>query len=231
MLNKVWESAAGALADLGNGATVMIGGFAEAGKPNSLLLALRDHGVTDLTIISNGVGRGDENPDVLMLIARGVVRKVICTFFGPVGKPSALSEGLAAGTLEAEMIPQGTFSERLRAGGAGIPAFYTPTGAGTVLATGKETRVFGGRECVLEEALTADFALIRAHRADRLGNLEYRRTGRNLNPMMAAAARTTIAEVDHIVEIGAIDPESVGTSGIYVNRIVQSTHPTGVRRD
>ena len=231
MLNKVWESAPEALHDLGDGATVMIGGFAEAGKPNSLLLALRDRGVKDLTIISNGVGRGDENPDILMLIAHGMVRKVICTFLGPIGKASVLSERLAAGTIEAEMVPQGTFSERLRAGGAGIPAFYTPTGAGTLLATGKETHVFGGRECVLEEALTADFALIRAHRADLLGNLEYRRTARNFNPLMAAAARTTIAEVEQIVEVGGIDPESVGTPGIYVNRIVRATHPTGIRRD
>lgn len=229
MRDKVRESAAAALADLPDGATVMMGGFSEAGKPNSLLLALCDHGAKDLTIITNGVGRGDANPGVMNLIERGLVRKVICTFFGPPGKRTVFTEALAAGEIEAEMVPQGTFAERIRIGGAGIPAFYTPTGVGTELAKGRETRVFGDREYVLETALTADFALVRAERADRLGNLEYRRTARNFNPHMAAAARITIAEVEEIVEIGGIDAEDVGTASIFVDRVVVATHPKTVR--
>lgn len=230
MLNKVYGAAAKALDGLADGATVMIGGFTEAGKPVSLLYALRDRGARDLTVISNGIGRGDDNADLLMLLERGLVRRIICTYFGPVGKPNIFTKLYESGEIAAEMVPQGTFAERIRAGGAGIPAFYTPVGADTPLAAGRETRVFDGRECLLESALTADFALIRAERADRLGNLEYRRSGRNFNPHMAAAARVTVAEVSEIVEVGGIDPENVGTPSIYVDRIVRTTHPKGVRR-
>ena len=226
-MSKIYGDAAEALEGiLTDGMTLAVGGFGLCGIPADLIDAVRDSGVRDLTVISNNMGI--DGVGLGVLLESGQVRKVLASY---VGENKLFAAQYLSGELEVEFNPQGTLAERLRAGGAGIPAFYTPTGAGTLLATGKETHVFGGRECVLEEALTADFALIRAHRADLLGNLEYRRTARNFNPLMAAAARTTIAEVEQIVEVGDIDPELVGTPGIYVNRIVRATHPTGVRRD
>ncbi len=234
-INKVYPSAAQAVADIPDGATVMIGGFGgPGGMPGALILALGDHGAKDLTVISNTAGlpgfgahKGQQIVNPSVLFENRQVRKAICTFPVP-RSPSAKSpfeQAWRAKQVELEVAPQGTFAERIRAGGAGIAAFYTPASAGTLLAKGKETRVFNGRPHVLEHALTADFALVRAHKADRLGNLVYTGTSRTFNPLMAMAARITIAEVDEVVEPGALDPERVDTPGIYVKRVVVRTSP------
>ena len=222
-----------AVADVTDGAVVMIGGFGGAGgMPHRLMMALRDLGVKELTIIGNTAGiaaptgfgwpAGETPIDHAILIENGQVAKVVASFpvSGSVSRPNAFEEAFQRGEIELEVVPQGTLAERIRAAGAGIPAFYTPTGAGTGLAEGRETRLFGGREHVLETALGADFALIRAKTADRLGNLAYAGTSRSFNVPMAAAARVTIAEVDEIVEPGGIDPERVDTPAIYVQRVV-----------
>ena len=236
---KVYPSPAKAVADIPDGAVLMIDGFGgPGGMPSALILALRDHGARNLTIVSNTAGlpgfgarKGETFVNTSVLYENGQVKKAIASFPVP-RSPSSKSpfeRSWLAKEVELEVVPQGTLAERIRAGGAGIPAFYTPTGTGTRLAHGKETRLLNGRVCVLEHALTADFALIRAHKADRLGNLVYRGTSRNFNPVMATAAKVTIAEVDEIVEPGALDPECIITPGIYVKRIVvraKDWHPS-----
>src|SRR6266436_3228756 len=226
-MDKVAGSAAAAVADVPHGATLLFGGFGVVqGWPNSLLLALRDHGARDLTVIFNTPGVGPLSAQ--LLAEAGLVRKVIASFAAYPTRPTPIEEQIKAGKIELELVPQGTLAERVRAGGAGIPAFYTPTGAGTLVAEGKERRTFGGREYILETALSADFAFVRAHRADRHGNLVYRRGARNLHPVFATGGRVTLAEVDEVVSPGEIDPECVVTPGIYVDRVVKTEHPLDV---
>jgi len=215
-MNKVFASADEAIADINDGATVMVGGFGLCGIPENLIRALVKKGVKNLTTISNNVGV-DEFGLGLMLYA-GQIRAHKGSY---VGENKLLEEMVLTGKIDLELIPQGTFAERIRAGGAGIPAFYTPTGFGTVVAQGKETREFDGRPYVMERALKADFALIKAWKGDKWGNLVYRKTARNFNPMMATAARITIAEVEHLVEPGEIDPDDVHTPGVYVKRVLR----------
>ena len=218
-MNKVVRDAREAIADIQEGATVMLGGFGLCGIPENLISALRDKGTKNLTIISNNAGI-DGRGAGLLLEARQI-RKIIATY---VGENKLLEELTISGQIEVELVPQGTFSERMRAGGAGIAGFYTPTGFGTVVAEGKETREFSGRMYVLERALTADFAFVKAWKGDRWGNLVYRKTARNFNPAMATAARTTIAEVEHLVEVGELDGDHIHTPSIYVKRIFQGTN-------
>jgi len=217
-MNKVFASADEAVADIQDGATIMVGGFGLCGIPESLIRALVKKGVKSLTTISNNVGV-DEFGLGLMLYA-GQIRAHKGSY---VGENKLLEEMVLTGKIDLELIPQGTFAERIRAGGAGIPAFFTPTGFGTVVAEGKETREFDGRPYVMERALKADFALIKAWKGDKWGNLVYRKTARNFNPMMATAAKVTIAEVEHLVEPGEIDGDLVHTPGVYVKRIIQGT--------
>ena len=217
-MNKVFASADEAIADIQDGATVMVGGFGLCGIPENLIRALVKKGVKNLTTISNNVGV-DEFGLGLMLYA-GQIRAHKGSY---VGENKLLEEMVLTGKIDLELIPQGTFAERIRAGGAGIPAFYTPTGFGTVVAEGKETREFDGRPYVMEHALQSDFALIKAWKGDKWGNLVYRKTARNFNPMMATAAKITIAEVEHLVEPGEIDGDLVHTPGVYVKRIIQGT--------
>lgn len=218
-MSKVYESAAAAVADIPSGATLMSGGFGLCGNPENLILALRDLGVGGLSIISNNCGTDDYGLGVLL--KKGQVKKMTSSYVGE----NKHFEGLfLSGELEVELNPQGTLAERIRAGGAGIPAFFTPTGFGTVVAEGKETRRFDGVDCVMETALTADFALVKAWRGDTAGNLVFRATARNFNPMMAMAARVTIAEVEELVPAGELDPNDVHTHGIFVQRILQGAH-------
>jgi len=197
----------------------MIGGFGTAGQPVELIDALLEQGASGLTIVNNNAGNGTTGLGALL--AAGRVRKIICSF--PRQVDSQIFDGLYRdGKLELELVPQGTLAERIRAGGAGIAGFFTPTAFGTTLAEGKETRHINGRDYVLEDALLADFALIKAHRGDRLGNLVYRKTARNFGPMMASAASVAIAQVSQVVEVGSIDPEAVVTPGIFVNRLVET---------
>jgi 3-oxoacid CoA-transferase subunit A len=225
-MNKVFESPAAAIFDIIDGATIMFGGFASAGTPTNLILALREKGTTDITAIANNIGLGDK---LDVLCEKHQVKKMIASFVirASAKYRSVFEEQYARGEVEMEVVPQGTLAERIRAGGAGIPAFYTATGVGTVVAEGKPVQVFDNREYVLERALTADFAFIRADKGDRFGNLVYRKSSRNFNQPMATAARVTIAEVEQIVEPGELDPEAIVTPGIYVQRIVQGpTHDT-----
>ena len=216
-MSMIADSAAEAVADIQDGATVLVSGFGMAGMPVQLIDALIDQGATGLTVVSNNAGNGDTG--LAALLAEGRVRKVICSF--PRQSDSWVFDGLyRSGRIELEVVPQGTLAERLRAAGAGIGAFYCPTGAGTILAEGKESREFGGRPHVLEHALPGDVALVGAHVADRMGNVVYRRTARNFGPVMATAARTTVVQVDHVVETGALDPEAVVTPSIFVDRVV-----------
>ncbi|TAM82973.1 MAG: CoA transferase subunit A [Acidobacteria bacterium] len=215
-MNKVYTSADAAIADIPDGATIMAGGFGLCGIPENLIDALQRKGVRDLTVISNNAGISDFGLGKLLQTRQ--IRKLIGSY---VGENRILEEQALSSEIDLELNPQGTLSERIRAGGAGIPAFYTPTGVGTVVAEGKETREFGGRRYVLERALTADFALVKAWKGDRWGNLVYRKTARNFNPMMATAARVTIAEVEELVELGELNPDCVITPGIYVRRIIQ----------
>jgi 3-oxoacid CoA-transferase subunit A len=218
-VNKVYPSAEAAIFDVTDGAAIMVGGFGLCGTPENLIEAVRRKGVKHLIVISNnagvegrGVGRWLENHQI---------KKIIGTY---IGENKLYEELVLKGELQAELIPQGTFSECIRAGGAGIPAFYTPTGAGTVIAEGKEAREFEGRPYLLERALKADFAFVKAWKGDRWGNLIYRKTARNFNPLMATAAKVTIAEVEEIVELGELDPDSIITPSIYVQRLIQGDH-------
>jgi 3-oxoadipate CoA-transferase alpha subunit len=217
MIDKTAPSAAAALAGVRDGATVMIGGFGLAGMPSALIDALLAHGARDLTIVNNNAGNGDTGLALLVKAKR--VRKIVCSF--PRQTDSWHFDALyKAGEIELELVPQGNLAERIRAAGAGIGAFYTPTGYGTLLADGKETRVIAGRHHVLEYPIHADYALIGADRGDRWGNLVYRKTARNFGPVMAAAAACTVAQVREIVPLGALDPETVVTPGIYVRHVV-----------
>jgi 3-oxoadipate CoA-transferase alpha subunit len=210
--------AAEAVGAVRDGDTVLVGGFGMAGMPVALIDALIEHGAGDLTIVSNNAGNGDTG--LAALLAAGRVRKVICSF--PRQSDSWVFDGLyRAGRIELEVVPQGNLAERMRAAGAGIGAFFSPTGVGTPLADGKESRVIDGREYVLEFPIRGDVALIRAHVADRMGNLVYRKTARNFGPVMATAATVTIAQVSSVVDAGGLDPEAVVTPGIYVNRLVE----------
>ena len=215
-MNKVLTSADEAVALVPEGATIMVGGFGVCGLPENLLAALHARGTRGLTIISNNAGVDGFGAG--MLLNARQVRKMISTY---VGENKEFERQFLSGEIEAELVPQGTFSERIRAGGAGIGGFFTPTGYGTLVAEGKETRTIDGKPYVLEAPLHADFAFVRAWKGDRDGNLVYRRTARNFNPMMATAARVTIAEVEHLVEPGEIDPDHVVTPGIYVRYILQ----------
>jgi len=217
-MNKVVTSAAAAVADIPDGARIMVGGFGVCGVPEDLIRALHAHGSRQLTIISNNAGVGGAG--VGRLLAAQRIARLIGTY---VGDNEEFERQMRNGDLEAELIPQGTFAERMRAAGAGLGGFFTPTGAGTIVAEGKERRTIDGREFLLELPLHADFALVKAFRGDRLGNLVYRKTARNFNPVMAMAAAVTIAEVEELVEPGGIDPEAVVTPGIFVNRVVQGT--------
>lgn len=217
MINKVMQSAQQAVADIPDGATVLVGGFSGAGVPEVLIGALVEHGARDLTVVHNNAGNAMTG--VARLLAAGLVRKVICSF--PRSWQSEVFETLYRDKkVELECVPQGTLAERLRAGGSGLGGIFTPTGYGTELAEGKETREIDGRGYVLEKALTGDFALVKARRADRWGNLQYRMTARNFGPVMCMAGKTTIVEVDEIMPLGMLDPESVVTSGAFVQRVV-----------
>ncbi|MEU6832167.1 3-oxoacid CoA-transferase subunit A [Nocardia beijingensis] len=213
----VCETTAEAVAGIADGSTVLIGGFGMAGMPVQLIEALIDQGATDLTVVSNNAGNGDTGLAALLAAKR--VRKVICSF--PRQSDSWVFDSLyRAGQIELEVVPQGNLAERIRAAGAGIGAFFCPTGVGTQLAEGKETREIGGRTYVLEYPLSGDVALIGAYRSDRMGNLVYRKTARNFGPVMATAATTTIVQVQEIVETGVLDPEAVVTPSIYVDKVV-----------
>jgi len=224
--SKIYASFEDAVRDIPDGATLGFGGFAVVGMPINLYQAVARQGAKELTCVSNSTRGGAtlpaDAPDLSGLIRNGQVKKVICAFTAPTraSQRLVLTEYVAKGLIEAELTPQGTLAERMRAAGAGIPAFYTPAGVGTPLEEGREVRVFDGKPYLLERGLTADFALVKAWRADRLGNLLYRRTARNFNPMMATAGRVTIAEVEELVPVGAIDPDQVHTPSLYVQRVL-----------
>ena len=214
-MDKTVSSADEAVADIQDGVTLMAGGFGLCGIPENLIAALHRRGVKGLSIISNNCGI--DGKGLGLLLDAGQVKRITASY---VGENKTFERQFMDGTLDVELCPQGTLAERIGAGGAGIPAFYTATGYGTKVAEGKETRVWNGRNTILETALTADFAFVKAWKGDRFGNLVYRKTTRNFNPMMAAAARVTIAEVEHLVEPGALEPDHIHTPGIYVKRII-----------
>ncbi|MEI6027001.1 MAG: 3-oxoacid CoA-transferase subunit A [Betaproteobacteria bacterium] len=231
MINKIMPNVADALADVRDGATVMIGGFGTAGQPNELIDALIETGARDLVVVNNNAGNGETG--LARLIALGRVRKIICSF--PRQADSHHFDALyRSGAIELELVPQGNLAERIRAAGAGIGGFFTPTGYGTALAKGKEVREIDGRMHILEHPIHADYALIKAERGDRWGNLTYRMTARNFGPVMATAARMTVATVHEIVELGALDPEAIVTPGLFVHRLVRvdrhATAAGGFRR-
>jgi 3-oxoacid CoA-transferase subunit A len=215
-LDKRVNSAGSAIADLRDGATILMGGFGLCGIPENLIAAVRRKGTKNLTVVSNNAGVDDFG--IGLLLQNRQVKKMISTY---VGENKLFEQLVMSKELELELNPQGTFAERLRAGGAGIPAFYTPTGYGTMVAEGKETRDFDGRMCVMERGLRGDFAFVKAWKGDRWGNLTYRKTARNFNPMMATAADFVVAEVEELVELGELDPDQVHTPGIFVNAILQ----------
>ncbi len=215
-MNKVFDSATAALHDVHDGAVIMSGGFGLCGNPEHCITELARRGVRNLTIISNNCGTTDKGLGVLL--ASGQVKKMLASY---VGENKTFEQQYLSGELEVELNPQGTLAERIRAGGAGIEAFFTPTGYGTKIAEGKETREIGGRGCVLEHALRADFAIVKAKRGDRAGNLVYEKTANNFNAIMAAAGKVTVAEVEELVEVGELDPDHIHTPSIYVQRIFQ----------
>jgi 3-oxoadipate CoA-transferase alpha subunit len=217
MIDKFVRSVAEAMAGIKDGSTVLVSGFAQIGEPRALVDGLIEQGAKDLTVVHNTAGRGRDG--VARLIGEGRVRKIICSFARSRGSV-LFEEVYVRGAIELEIVPQGTLAERIRAGGAGIPAFFTPTGGGTKIAEGKETRIIDGRECVLEQAITGDVALVEAWRADRWGNLVYRDAGRNFNPVVASAGRLTIVQTQNVAELGELTPEMIVTPGIYVDRIV-----------
>jgi len=217
MINKLVQTMAEAMDGIRDGSTVLIGGFGAVGQPNQLIDGLIEQGAKDLTVVANNAGTGHVGLARLMELGR--VRKIICSF--PRSAGSVVFEQLyREGRIELEIVPQGTMAERMRAAGAGVPAFFTATSVGTSLARGKEQREFNGRTYVMEEAIFADVALVEAWEADRWGNLTYRSSGRNFNPVMAMAAKLTIVQTQHVVELGALDPERVVTPGIFVNRVL-----------
>ena len=219
------EAAAKAIADIPSGATLIVGGFGLCGIPENLILALSERDVANLTCVSNNCGVDDWGLGILLGKRR--IRKMLSSY---VGENAEFERQFLAGELELEFCPQGTLAERMRAGGAGIAGFYTPTGVGTIVAEGKETRAFDGREYVLERGIVGDFALVAAWKADRLGNLVYRKTARNFNPMAATAGRITIAEVEELVPAGAIDPDEVDTPGVFVHRVVVAPRTKRIER-
>lgn len=219
MIDKRVASCAEALNDLRDGQTILLGGFGEAGMPRNLIAALLDNGAKDLTLVTNNAG-GDGTP-IATLIWEKRVKKLVCSYPRSVDGAHWVKQRWQDGDFELELVPQGTMSERMRAAGAGLGGFFTPTGGGTLLAEGKETRVINGRVHVFEEPLPGDFALIQALRADRWGNLVYRKAGRNFGPTMSAAATTTVVEVAEIVELGELDPEHIITPGIFVDKVVK----------
>jgi 3-oxoadipate CoA-transferase alpha subunit len=220
VVSKIVDSVDAAVADIPNGATIMIGGFGHAGQPIELIEALIRRAARSLTIVNNNAGNGEVG--LALLIKSGFVRKMICSFPRQVDS-QIFDEAYRAGRIELEVVPQGNLAERIRAAGAGIGGFFTPTGYGTRLAEGKERRIIDGRGYVFESPLHADFALIKAHKADRWGNLVYRKTARNFGPIMATAAVVSIAQVSEIVPLGELDPESIITPGIFVNRVVKTS--------
>lgn len=222
MISKVFPSAAAAVADIGDGAVVMIGGFGEAGSPIELIHALVDRGARNLTVVSNNTGSG--HVGLAALIENRQVRRMVCSF-PRTANSTVFPDLYRKGEIELELVPQGTLAERIRAGGAGIPAFFTPASVDTPLAEGKEIREFNGIRYVLEHAITADFSLVKCRQADRLGNLVYNKTARNFGPVMCMAARTSIVQAAQIVETGTIDPETVVTPGIFVKRVVEIANP------
>ncbi|WP_127581679.1 CoA transferase subunit A [Paenibacillus koleovorans] len=224
-MKEIIPTFAEAVQDIPDGATLMVGGFGLVGIPEGLLLALAERGVRNLTVISNNCGVDDWG--LGLLLRNKQISKIIASY---VGENKEFERQVLNGEIEAELVPQGTLAERIRAGGAGIPAFYTPAGVGTPHADGRETRTFNGKEYVLEHGLFADFSLIRAYRSDRMGNLTYNKTARNFNPMMAAAGRVTIAEVEHLVEVGELDPESIVTPGIYVQKLIVGVQEKRIER-
>lgn len=218
-MDKVFPNAAAAVADIPSGATLLVGGFGLVGIPENLIQALADSGVSNLTCVSNNCGVDDFGLGILL--QRRQIRKMVSSY---VGENKEFERQFLSGELEVELVPQGTLAERIRAGGAGIGGFYTPAGVGTPVAQGKETRELGGREYILELPITGEFALVKAYKADRAGNLVYRKTARNFNPMIATAGRVTIAEVEEIVEVGELDPDAIHTPGIYVQRVIRGEH-------
>lgn len=224
-MKRVYESCREAIADIPDGATIMVGGFGLVGIPENLIMALSESGIAGLTVISNNCGVDDWG--LGLLLRNRQIRKMIGSY---VGENKEFERQLLSGELEVELLPQGTLAERIRAGGAGIPAFYTPAGVGTPIAEGREVRRFGEKDYVLETALIADFSLVRALRGDRMGNLTYNKTARNFNPVMAAAGMVTIAEVEELNEAGAFDPDSIHTPGIYVQRLVVGAQQKRIER-
>jgi 3-oxoacid CoA-transferase subunit A len=218
-MDKRVANADAAIANLFDGATILVGGFGTSGNPENLIAAVRRKGIKNLTCVSNNAGTADFGLGLLLQSRQ--IRKMIASY---VGENKLFEQQFLTGEIEVELNPQGTLAERIRAGGAGIPAFYTPTGAGTMIAEGKEVREFGGRSYVLERWLRGDFAFVKAWKGDRWGNLVFRKTARNFNPVMATAADYVIAEVEELVELGSLDPDCVHTPGIFVNAIFQGTN-------
>jgi 3-oxoacid CoA-transferase subunit A len=225
MIDKVIASADEAVRDIADGATLIVGGFGLCGIPENLIGALTRSGATDLTVVSNNCGV--DNWGLGILLGDRRIRKMVSSY---VGENAEFERQYLSGELEVDLVPQGTLAERMRAGGAGIPAFFTPAGAGTLVAEGKESRVFVGKEYVLEEGIVGDFSLVAAWKGDRLGNLVYHRSARNFNPMAATAGRVCIAEVEELVEPGELDPESIQTPALYVNRIVVAPREKRIER-
>jgi 3-oxoacid CoA-transferase subunit A len=225
MINKVIASADEAVKDVSDGATLVVGGFGLCGIPENLIAALVRRGVKDLTAVSNNCGVDDWGLGLLLKSRQ--IRRMVSSY---VGENAEFERQFLSGELEVELVPQGTLAERMRAGGAGIPAFYTPAGAGTLVAQGKETRVFDGREYLLERSVVGDFSLVAAWKGDRLGNLVYRKAARNFNPMAVTAGRIAIAEVEELVEAGDLDPECIHTPGVFVNRLVVAPRQKRIER-
>ncbi|WP_210468514.1 CoA transferase subunit A [Sporosarcina sp. 6E9] len=224
-MKPIYSSAKEAVADIGDGATIMVGGFGLVGIPEQLILALVEKGVKDLTVISNNCGVDEWGLGLLLKDKQ--IKKMIGSY---VGENKEFERQVLSGEIEVELTPQGTLAEKIRAGGAGIPAFFTPAGVGTTVAEGKEIREFDGKDYVLEESLRADFSLIRAAKADKFGNLIYNKTAQNFNPMMAAAGAVTIAEVEEIVETGDLDPQTIHTPSIYVQGLLQADQEKRIER-
>jgi 3-oxoacid CoA-transferase subunit A len=225
MIDKVVASADEAVRDIRDGATLVVGGFGLCGIPENLIAALVRHGVRDLTVVSNNCGVDDWGLGQLLQTRQ--IRKMVSSY---VGENAEFERQFLSGELEVELAPQGTLAERMRAGGAGIPAFYTPTGVGTLVAEGKETKVIDGREYLLERGIVGDFSLVAAWKGDRMGNLVYRKAARNFNPMAATAGRVSIAEVEEIVEVGELNPECVHTPGVFVQRVVMAPREKRIER-
>jgi 3-oxoacid CoA-transferase subunit A len=225
MIDKVVGSADEAVRDVSDGAMLVVGGFGLCGIPENLIAAVDRLGVSDLTVVSNNCGVDDWGLGLLLQTHR--IRKMVSSY---VGENAEFERQFLSGELEVELVPQGTLAERMRAGGAGIPAFFTPTGAGTLVAEGKETRVFDGRECILEQGIVGDVALVAAWKGDRLGNLVYHRSARNFNPMAATAARICLAEVEELVEPGELDPDLVHTPGVYIDRMIVAPREKRIER-